>query len=157
MKKPEVQAIKMKYSDIMSFEFSNTMHKIASKDTSNKNACHIAKIVKLCQEARNNAMKDFQKNVAEVFGKRDEAGKLIRPEGQDQGFEPMDGKEEEIFKAQELLGETEFEVKWKPLTPSVLADVKLSAKDIDALKNLFSEEEPAPVGPGLPNFPGVPA
>lgn len=149
--KPEVKPIKLKYSQVMNFDFTNVMHKIASKDTDNKKACHINRVVRSVQKGRDQAMADFQSKVADVYGQKDEAGKLVRPQAEPHGFIPVDGKEDEILKAQEELGETEFEVIAKPLTLSVLSDVKMSAKDIHALGPLFSEEEEVQ-GPGVPHL-----
>ena len=151
--KEKIVPIKMKYKQIMSFEFSSTMQKISVKETSNKNACAILRIVREVQKGRDQAMKDYQVKVAEVYGVKDENGKLKRPPGEAQGaFEPIKGKEEEIVKAQDELNETEFEVHSKPLNFTILSDMKLSAQDFNVLGPLFVEEE-TPTGPPLPpNF-----
>lgn len=152
MKKQEIKPITMKFKDVGSFEFASTIQKIGAKETSNKNACAISRVVKALDGGRKLIQDRFQTDIAEKFGKRGEDGKLIRPENEPNGYDLIDGKEKELGEAVEAFGENTFEITVNPLTPSVLADHKLSANDIRMLGDLFSEDEP-PQGPGLPlNF-----
>lgn len=144
----EAAPIKMKYSDIGNFGFAQLMQKIAQTATNNRNACHIHKITREITKAREKIADDYQKEIAEVFGKRDEAGQLIRPEGEPKGYDVIDGKEKELEAAHATFGEKLAEINWRPLTPTTLADVKVSAAEIELMKDLFTEDE----GPGVPDF-----
>lgn len=145
--KLEIKPIKVKFKEISSFEFASTLQKIAAKETSNKNACAIHRMIKEVDSGRKKIQEVYQTEIAEKFGKRGEDGKLIRPEQEPKGYDPIEGREKEIEEALEKFGEITFEVNCKPLTPSILSEVKLSANDIRVLGDLFAEDEPT--GPGL--------
>jgi hypothetical protein len=144
----ETPVIKMKYSDIGNFGFSQLIQKISQTPTNNRNACHIHKITRELQTAREKIADDYQAEIVEKFGKRNDKGELIRPEGEPKGFEPIDGQEDAINKAHDEFGNKMAEIKWRPLTPTTLADIKISGAEIELLKDLFTEEE----GPGIPNL-----
>jgi hypothetical protein len=150
----EKAPIKMKYKDIGGFKFVNMISKISSAPTSNKNACHIHNIVKRINQVREKMLADFDKELTQVYAKKDEKGKLI-DDGQG-GLEIIDDKRDEFLKKQDEFGEREFTIDYRPLTPTVLADVKLTAEDIGQLGPLFTEQES---GPDLPHqlvgMPGV--
>lgn len=147
--KQEIKTIKMKFKDVGSFEFASTIQKIAAKETSNKNACAINRIVRELDNGRKKIQETYQTEIAEKFGKRNEAGELIRPEQEPKGYDPIEGQEKELEAALEKFGESTFEMSCKPLTPSILSEMKLSANDIRLLGDLFSEDEPS-AGPGVP-------
>lgn len=151
--KPEVTPIKLEFNAMSSFEFASMIQKLASSPTSNKNACAIARVVRELEKAQKLISDTYQTEVVEVFGKKGEDGKVIRPEDDPNGYEPleMEGYDEKLAAALEVFGKHEFEVNSKPLTPSILADIKISAKEINLLKGLFTEDEAQQnAGPGVP-------
>lgn len=138
--------VKLEYQKISSFEFTQTMQKIANVATNNRAASHIRHVIKALDPARKEMGDAYIKEIMEVFGVKNEDGTLQRPEGEPQGFIPDETRTEEFLKAQEEFGKRIFIVKWRPLTPDTLVDIKLSAKELDVLGDLYSEEN----GPGLP-------
>lgn len=138
--------MKMKYKDIGSFEFQNLLQTIRAAKTSNVNACMINGIWKQVKAAREQIMNEYTEEVMNVYAVRNEDGSIQIPEGQQQGFSPIPGKEEEFTKAQDAFGEKEYNFTYGPFKPSHLADVKLSAKDLETLGVLFDEK----AGPALP-------
>jgi len=146
MKPADIPTIKMTYAQLGNFGVAQTLQKIASTPTSNKNACHIHRITKEVQKAREMIVKEFQTEIVEKFGKRDAGGKIIRPADQPKGYEPIEGKEAEMDEAFKAFDAKTITFNCRPLTPSVLADIKISAQEIDALGELFTETE----GPGIP-------
>lgn len=146
--------VKMKYREISGFEFTQAMQKIGSTPTTAQKAAQIRRITKEIEAARKVVVAEFERDIMQVYGAKNEDGTLKRPEGEPTGFEPLEGKHEEIMSAQTAFGEREVTLNiLRPLTPATLSDMKLSAKDLDALKGLFSEED----GPGVPGGPFVPA
>lgn len=137
--KVEVTPIKVRYSEVMNFDLANALQKIASNDTSNKNACHIYKIVRAIEAARKVVGDAFKTEFVDKYAPKDESGKPeISPEG---GFVVDAEQKSEFDVAEKEFGERTFEIKWRPLNPSVLCDVKLSARDIKALGPLFDEDD----------------
>ncbi len=139
--------VKMKYSEIMGFPFSQAIQKIASTPTHGAKAAQIHKVIKQLSAARKEIQKQFWNDIAEVYGKRDEAGKLVRPDGDEAGFEPIEEKKEELLAAQEAFGNSEVAFNAQPFSLQTLEDVKISAKDLEALGALFTgnadESKPA--------------
>lgn len=156
MAKPEVTPIKLKFSAMSSFEFATLIQKMASTPTNNKNACAIARVVRDLEKAQKLISDKYQTDVVEFFGKKGEDGKIIRPEGDPTGYEPLEMEkfDEKLAEALEKFGEeNEFEVNAKPLTPTILADMKISAKEINLLAGLFVEDEAQQAtGPGVPHL-----
>ncbi len=139
----------LKFSEISSFQFNQTLQKIVSTPTHGESAAVIHKLAKQVTEARDKVAKDYQDKIANVFGKRDAEGKLLRPEGEPNGFEPMEEKQKELETALEEFGKTLVEVNCSPLTIKVIGETKVSALDLESLKGLYSGN-PSP-GPELPD------
>lgn len=147
--KQEIKPIKMKYKQLAGGEeFSMMLQKIGYTPTSNKNACHINRIMKALQTHQTALRDGYQSKLIPTYVEKGEDGKAK--------FDPKTGemviladKREEFTKAEAEFMETEVLLAVKPLTPSVLADIKLSARDIDLLGPLFSEEDESR-GPGVP-------
>lgn len=129
--------VTMKYSEISSFQFAQAMQKISSTPTHGAKASAIHKIARALTRAREDISKEYQKQIVEVYGKRDADGKIVRPEGEPNGFEPMEEKQEEFLKTQEEFGANTADLKCDPLTLQMLEDIKISAQDLEALKGLY--------------------
>lgn len=129
--------VTMKYSEISSFQFAQAVQKISSTPTHGQKASVIHKVTKALGIARETITKEYQKQIVDVYGKKDEDGKIVRPEGEPNGFEPVEDKEAEFLKAQEAFGENTAEMKCDPFTLQVLEDIKISAQDLEALKGLY--------------------
>lgn len=147
MEKPA--AITVKYNEVKSFEFAQVMGKVSNTPTSLQNAAQIRNLVKAVNDAGEMISKAYGEEILEKYAKRDEKGEIIRPEGDPAGFTPDETKLDEFMQAQEEFGNREADIHYRPLTPAILADVKLTARELDLLGTLFTEEN----GPGLP--PGL--
>lgn len=130
--------ITLKYSEISRFQFAQAVQKISSTPVHGGKASHIHKVVKALGKAREQITKEYASEVIEVFAKRDEAGAIVRPEGDPQGFSPVEEKEKEFLAAQEAFGERTVELKAEPFTPDFISDMKISAQDLDAMASLYT-------------------
>lgn len=144
----KVEPIKMKYKDIKSFEFSQLAAKLANTATINARANHIRHIIKELNKAGEQISAEYKSDLIDVYAKKGEDGKVARPEGDPNGFTPDETKMDEFIKAQEEFGEREAEINWRPLTPETLSDIKLTAKELDLLGDLFTDDN----GPGIPQL-----
>lgn len=140
----------MTYNEIGSFEMANLMGKLENTPTHNENARRIHKVTKSYRAFVAQMQKAYKTDIMEKYGKKDDKGVLI-PASQDNpnGFDIIEGKEEEFKKEQEAFGSNT--VTFKPdnfygLTPAILTDVKMTAKEIELLGPLYVEEN----GPGVP-------
>lgn len=130
--------IKIKYSEISSFEFAQAMQKIASTPVDTKTACAIRRVAKKVEKALADIRDEYKVKFIDVWGKKDETGKIIPPaDGNPSGFEVPDEKADEFIKAQEAFGKSEIELDVRPLTKDELKDIRLSAKELDCLRDLF--------------------
>lgn len=145
----------LKYSEISSFQFAQAMQKITSTPTHGQVASQIHKVAKHLNRAREQISKAYQTEIIEKFGKRDEQGKLIRPEGEPNGFEPMEDKQEEFMAAQEAFGQNTIELNCQPFTIQLLGDIKVSAHDLEALKDLYVGNRDGEEKPALPNVASI--
>ncbi len=141
--------VKMKYIDLGSMQFVTTVQKIANTPTASTRASVIRDWVKAIQNGKDEIKECYQKEIMEVFGQKNEDGTLKRPEGEPNSFVPDETKEKELMEANEAFGLREATIKLnRPITPSIIQDVKITAHELDLLGNLFSDQD----GPGLPNM-----
>ena len=138
--------IQLKYREMSGFEFTQIITKIAETPTTTQKAAHIRRVMKELERNRKSIAEEFKSTIMETFAKKDEDGKFIEPEGAPGEYITMDGKEAERDEAVKAFGEKLATINWRPLTPDTLDAVKLSAKELDLLGLLFSEEN----GPGVP-------
>lgn len=144
MEKMEQYWVKMTYEQVSGFEFAQVVQKIAAQPTDNKAANHVRHIVRELNQIRKDISEGYKKDIVEVYAKRNEKGELPPVEE----FLPEESRMEEFLKVQADFGKRECVVKWRALTPETLKDMKLSAKELDLLGNLFTEEN----GPRVPEF-----
>lgn len=129
--------ISIKYSTLSGFQFSEALQKIAGTPTHGQKASAIHKIIKAVSRAKTQISKEYQTDIVGVWGKKDEAGLVIRPEGEPHGFTPLEGKEDEFMAAQEDFGHKLADLNCDPFTLQTLEDVKLSAQNLEALQELY--------------------
>lgn len=141
----------MTYKQVGSFEFSQAMAKIENTPTSTKSASHIRQISKRVKAGKDKIHDEYKSDIMDVFAVKGEDGKAKVSENQPGGFEMVEGKDEEFNKAFQAFEAREVEVDWRPLTPDTLADIKLSAREIELLGPLFSDDN----GPGVPTLQSV--
>ncbi len=144
--KPKVKPIKMLAKDIMSFEFTNLMQKLINTPTENSRASHIHKVYREIERNAKKIRESFKPEILDIYAQKDDKGEVIY--GEQGTYEPIKEKLEEYHKAMEAFEAKEVSVEWRPLTPDSLADVKLTAKEIEILGPLFVEQN----GPGVPHL-----
>lgn len=143
--------IKLKYSEISSFAFAQAVQKISSTPTHGQKASLIHKVTKQLGFIRENISKEYQADIVQVYGKKDAEGKIIRPAGEPNGFEPVEETQEAFEKAQEAFGDRTAELNVNPMTLELLSDMKVSAQDLEALRGLYAgNSDDAQNGPGVP-------
>ena len=150
----ESPVIKLKSKNIGGFEFEQIIMKLRNVQTNNKAASHINQVIKKINDARLKLHEEYMEQVVGKFAKRTETGEIDRTGGQpgDAGhFNIPDEVMEDFKKAVDEFGEKDVEINWRPLTPSCFDDLKVSAKEIDLLGPLYTEQE----GPGVPQFSSV--
>lgn len=133
--------VTLKYVDISSFEFAQAIQKIAQTPLDNKTACAIRRVTKSLNKVRDEISAKYQSDIVEKFAKKDEAGQVIRPKENPAGFDVAEGMEDEFVKAQEMFGKNEAVLETKAMTPELLKDIKLSARELEVLNNLFDDQE----------------
>lgn len=145
----ETPKLKVKYSIARGESFSMLLAKLANTATTNARACHIKKIMKGLEKLHKQIMEEFKKDILEAYAVKKEDGSGIKYKDEmESDFDLLEGKEKEYQEALKTFGEREGTIEWRPLTPDALADIKLSARELDLLGELFSEEN----GPGVPHL-----
>lgn len=139
--------IKIKYKDVMSFEFNQAMQKIVNTPTEPAKAEQIRKIFKELKNVRDKIGKEYESDIMEKYAQKDEAGKIIRPKSEPTGFLPVEGKDAEIKAANDTFGDREAAFTVSPLNLAILKDIKLSGKELDALQDFYAGDA---TGPGVP-------
>jgi hypothetical protein len=142
---PKVE-IKLKYSDAGSFEFVQLLTKLYRLPTNNKSSNLFRRIYNEMKKNQDAIIEEYKTTVLEIYAQRDEKGEIIRPDGDPNGFKPMEDKLDDFQKAQDEFGEKLVTFTWGPIRNSDLQDIKLSGHEKDLLKDLYSDEE----GPGVP-------
>jgi hypothetical protein len=143
------------YDEVGTNDMAMLISKLEHTSTDNKSAAQIYQITKRYHAAVKQIRADYQKEVIDVYAKKNESGKIIPSTTNPNGFDIIEGKEEEFTKAAEDFGKKTYTFKgeeprphaFKRLTPTTLVDVKLTAKEIGILGDLYSDEG----GPGVPN------
>jgi hypothetical protein len=146
--------IRIKYLTIGSFEFNTVMQKLVRTQTNNKAATHIKQVSKRVDAGRKKIHEEYMTEIVPKYAKKNEDGTIDRTggnEGDLNFFTPKDELMQEFLKAQEEFGKRELVIDWRPLTPSCLEDVSISAHELDAIGEVYTEEE----GPGVPSLHSV--
>lgn len=146
-----METIKMTYKQIGGFEFNQAIAKIENTPTTTQKASHIRQLVKRVKLAKEKLHEEYKSDVVEAFSVKGPDGKPIYSEQAMGGFEMDDARGEEFQKALESFEKKEAEIDWRPLTLETLSDIKLTAKELDMLGDLVSED----AGPGVPNLQSI--
>lgn len=144
----DLPKLKVKYKMARGESFSMLFAKLANTATTNQRAAHIRRIMKGLEAVHKQIMEEFKTEILSVYAVKKEDGNIAFKDERESDFDLIDGKAEEYNKALAEFGEREGIIEWRPLTPDTLSDVKLSARELDLLGDLFSEEN----GPGIPQL-----
>ncbi len=147
----KVPKIKITYSELANQDMHNLLEKLLNTPiTLNKNACAIHRVAGQLEKKIIEIRKAFTSDILEKYAIKDEKGKMQ--------YDPQTGMAtpdpecaEEYNKAVKEFDSMECEFQVRPLVPSNLVDVKLTAKEIGLLRGFFVEQD----GPGLPNEAGL--
>lgn len=140
-------SFKVKYGVMGSYEFQSGVAKLANAPVSAAKAITISQIVKQCKKASLQMRDEYKKDVLDVYAKKDDKGEIVTGEN---GFEVLEGKEDEHKAATKAFGEREFEFTVAKLHRSVLSEMKLTANEVDSIEMLIdmeAAETPAQVIP----------
>ncbi len=138
--------VEMKYEDVMSYAFAQTLTKIVQTPMKIQAAKHVKLVAKLVEKLRKQIQDEFQKEIVDVYAIKNDEGKIVRPEHDPLGFDVTAEKKEEFTKAQTAFGEKIATIQAPPLTVQTLQEVKITGSELESLKEMFYEEE----GPVLP-------
>lgn len=130
--------VRLKYSELSSFQFAQAVQKISQTPTHGQKASQIHKVTRALGVAREKVSKEYASKLIDVFAKKDETGKIIRPEGEPQGFTVPDEKQAEFDVAQNEFGTSWVELDCQPFTLELISDMKVSAQDLEALRGLWA-------------------
>lgn len=145
--------VQLKHKTISGFNFQQTIQKFATAQMTPANAVKIRRIIRALESARTKIYAAYKTDVIEVFAKRDDKNDIVRPEGEPDGFVPIEGKEAEFKTAQDAFGERTVELDCSPFIPQMMESMKISAGEIEALSEMWSDND-APMG--VETGPGVP-
>lgn len=112
-------------------------------------AAQVRIIAKAVQTARDAMSEEYKTSVLANYFQKNEDGTMKTVEGSEE-YIPVEGKENEIAEANVKFGEKEIEIMLERgvgITPVILSDVKVSARELELLKDLYVEQN----GPGLPS------
>lgn len=133
--------IKIKYSQLSDMRFVMAMQKIAGTPLNTPTAFTIKKIVQALDTARENMVAEYHEQVVGVYAERDEDNSVIFEDAQKTKFKVLEGKQEELAKAQEAFGAKEIEVPATKINIDNL-NVSLSAADLINLEPIYFHLEP---------------
>lgn len=148
----EQPVIKMSYRELSQLTSNpvSPLGKLSNTPTHNVKASHIRRLLKLTMIAHS-VLVDEHKKLVEEFGKKGEDGNLVMMPEDPQRFQIKEGVEKDFEKAMQAFDDKIAEIKEKPLNADTLSDIRMSAKEIELLGPLYTDEGGA--GPGVPNFP----
>lgn len=138
--------IEFTYSQISAQPLRMALAKISNAPiANNKIACMIRGVNKAVRAKQEEIGKEYEDSVLHAFAKKNEDGSFVRPDGNPQAYDVDDTKVDEFKVAQEEFGKKTLTIEYGPLRPSHLEGIALSANELDALGDLFVEDD----GPGL--------
>lgn len=155
--------IKLKFSELNSFNFTQTVAKIIHSVTDGHRSYEIGKLGREIHKAQKEVRELYRTEIIEKYGAKDEKGQVTvaTMETQDEFPEGFKVKEEEgimdqLRKAQSEFGDNEVELNFRPWTTDTLRDVKLAGADLMNLGPCYDwegseKESAAKTGPGVPN------
>lgn len=147
--KPQQPAAVFKYKDLKSFDFGNLMAKLSNTPTVNARANHIRHVIKEYQRCEKEISDQFDEEIVKVFSLKNEDGTTKLEEvGNPNSFQIDPDKQDAFTEASKVFGDKEIAINYRPFTPDTLADIKLTAKELNILGDLFTEES----GPGIPHL-----
>lgn len=148
----ETPAIKLKYKDLSRMN-QMLVQKLTNTPLHPQKANHIRKVMNEVFRVKEVMREDYKK-ISEKFGERDLETKaviVIENDPTGIGFKVPEAEQKNFEDAIKDFDNIECEVKWRPLTPDTLSDIKLSAVELEILGPLYSDEN----GPGLPGLTAV--
>jgi hypothetical protein len=122
-------AIKVKYGDISSMGFAQTMQKICTAPNSLYAALRIKKIVEEVDKVREKIQHEYKEEIMKEFAKRDEKGMW-----DSNNFIPDPDKMEDFKKAEDLFLQKETTINRDGLTVADLKDIqRITPNDLRCL------------------------
>lgn len=150
-----MKEIKIKRGSLADERFKMLISKIIQTQTGQNEAYHINKFFKEVTRLSKEYGDKFN-GFKDTFALKDAEGKFALGKD-DEGHEvpdswmPREESKADLDKAIKDLHEEEVAFKFRPLTPSTLKDVKMSAYELELLGDLYSPEN----GPGIPGLHAI--
>lgn len=139
-------SISMQNEKLMSGALINALDKIGNTPlANNKTACMIRGVIKEVRKHQEAIRDAYKKEILEAFAKKNDKGELFHPDNNPEAYDVDETRIEEFKKVQEEFGKRNVTLTYGPLRPAHLEGIMLSANEIDALGDLFVEDD----GPGL--------
>jgi hypothetical protein len=133
--------------------FRVLVQKLIGAQTSGNNAYEINKLNSELKKKGQESEALIKSEFMEKFAQRDESGKIILMKDQDgneipRTWAPIEEKKTELDTLVDKFYQEEVELKCRPLRPATIADIKLSAFELELLGEIYQHEN----GPGLPGL-----
>lgn len=148
-----MQTVTLKYGQVAPFEFQTIQQKIEMTPTTVAKAAVLRHVIKNIKEMRKKMSEEYTKEVMEKFGKKGEDGQFLRDEEHpDRILLATDTAEDRelVQKANDEFYAREYSFAVPTLlNPYYLSEVKMTAKEVELLGPLFTEEFEH--GPGIPS------
>lgn len=124
------------YKEMYNHGFVQAWQKLKSTPTYGPSARQVHLVAREIKYANAQISKEFQRDIAEIYGKRDDKGTLIRNDGPE-SYELDETKKDMHEKAHETFGAKTLTLKCPPFTAQFIDNFKkaefLSATDLEAL------------------------
>jgi hypothetical protein len=131
-------------------QFQQLWARLVSTPTNQKASYWIGRWHTKLDSIRKQMVTDFQKNVAEKFGEKDEKGNFKAPQQPVDGFFFENGimiseaNRKEYNEALVKLGQTEAEIDFEPMPRAFLDDIKIAPVEEPLLDGIFESLEAHP-------------
>lgn len=119
--------------------FAMAMQKLVSTPCSHDLAKSIMKLNEGLTKAKRHVETEYKTKILDVFTKRDDKGNIVMKKDSHNEFEVLDGKDDDLKAAQDIFWDTKAEIGRKPLFMGNLAEIKMSAQELDALQPICIE------------------
>jgi hypothetical protein len=136
----------VKYKEITSPHFNVAFQNLSVQALPVKVAYNIKKMADKLHEVRKQIALDYQKEIVEIFAKKNPDGTLAHPKDKDGNelkdqFEPDETQKEAMAKAVDNFGEKTVSIDRQKLILEDLGAVQLSAAELSAVEPLFTTRE----------------
>lgn len=128
--------MKLSYRTISNFPFQSALQKLANAPLSGRQAYEVNIFSRAIKEAKQKIHDEYKKDLMDKYAVLDEAGKYDPDK-----FVVQPTKEDEFEKEQEAFSDREYSINRAKLPFSIIANLKVSANDIEQLAEIVEMED----------------